>query len=208
MKNSRQLHRILERLEDRVLFDAVPDGGFLVHVEEPVESMAQNRQQLEQVTALHEESDQPRELILIDANVEDADQLLDEILSQRADRLFEVQLISADEDGLDQISALLDKAENPYEAIHILSHGNQGSIQLGSSLLTTESLTNYAGEIAGWTDALTADADLMFYGCNLGASDSGQEFMEMMSVLSGADVAASSDLTGNSDLGGDWELEA
>ena len=208
MNKARQLHRILEKLEDRVLFDAVPDGGFLIQAEEPLDTPVQNQQQVETTSDLRQQS-QARELIVIDANVQNADELINEILGSRdnADQLFEIQLLSADEDGIEQISAILDRAESPYEAVHILSHGNAGMVQLGSSLITSDTLTDYAGSIAGWTSGLSSDADLMFYGCNLSASESGLEFIEMMSVLSGADVAASNDITGHTDLDGNWELE-
>ena len=168
MNKARQLHRILEKLEDRVLFDAVPDGGFLIQAEEPLDTPVQNQQQVETTSDLRQQS-QARELIVIDANVQNADELINEILGSRdnADQLFEIQLLSADEDGIEQISAILDRAESPYEAVHILSHGNAGMVQLGSSLITSDTLTDYAGSIAGWTSGLSSDADLMFYGCNL-----------------------------------------
>ena len=47
----------------------------------------------------------------------------------------------------------------------------------------------------------------MIYGCNLAGSMDGQTLVDELSVLSGADVAASDDLTGSEELGGDWNLE-
>ncbi|MGI9518417.1 MAG: Ig-like domain-containing protein, partial [Pirellulaceae bacterium] len=206
MNRRHQLHRILEQLEDRVLFDAVPDGGFIVQVDEAPE-VAQN-QQVQQVAAATEDATEPRELIVIDSNVDNADQLLSAILESRGDRLFEVHMLSTDQPGIDQISALLEGSDHPYDAVHVISHGNVGGLQLGNDWVNADTLSAYAGQISGWANSLTADADLMFYGCNLGASSAGQEFIEMMSALSGADVAASTDVTGHESLGGDWSLEA
>jgi hypothetical protein len=54
---------------------------------------------------------------------------------------------------------------------------------------------------------LTEDADLLFYGCELAGNERGEQFIESISAITGADVAASDDVTGAEDLGGDWELE-
>ena len=66
---------------------------------------------------------------------------------------------------------------------------------------------NTPDEIASWSGALTDDADLLFYGCNLAESSEGEAFISSISALTGADVAASDDSTGSSELGGDWSLE-
>ena len=63
------------------------------------------------------------------------------------------------------------------------------------------------GDIAGWQDSLTPEADLLFYGCDLAAGDDGRALLDNLSNLTGADVAASDDLTGSALLGGDWVLE-
>ncbi len=59
----------------------------------------------------------------------------------------------------------------------------------------------------GWQEALSDDADLLFYGCDLAAHGDGEHFLESLAALTGADIAASDDLTGHADLGGDWDLE-
>jgi hypothetical protein len=62
-------------------------------------------------------------------------------------------------------------------------------------------------EIAAWGTALGRDADILIYGCDVGAGATGHDFVTSLASLTGADVAASDDLTGSSDLGGDWVLE-
>ena len=54
---------------------------------------------------------------------------------------------------------------------------------------------------------MTEDADLLLYGCNLAGNSEGEEFVAVLSTMTGADVAASTDLTGHETLGGDWDLE-
>ena len=58
--------------------------------------------------------------------------------------------------------------------------------------------------IAGWTDALASNADILFYSCDLAASPDGLTLLEGLHALTGADVAASVDATGNADLA--WRL--
>ena len=205
MHSLKDLRRVMEQLEDRVLFDAVPDGGFLVQPESTEQPLMNQEQQVD--TMVEEADEQPRELILVDANVEDADQLIAEILETQQNQSFEIRLLSADRNGIEQISEILDGASGAYDAIHILSHGAEGEVQLGNSTVDAVSLSNYAADIIGWSDKLTEDADLLIYGCNLAGSQAGIEFTETLSTMTGADVAASTDLTGHEDLGGDWELE-
>ena len=74
-KNNSFIHSIFESLEERVLFDGVPDATFILPqpVAEPIPEQVQSLEQAD--------LDAPRELILIDAGVENAEQLLTEILS-------------------------------------------------------------------------------------------------------------------------------
>ena len=54
---------------------------------------------------------------------------------------------------------------------------------------------------------LLHSADFLIYGCNYGEGETGQAAAARLAQLTGADVAASSDLTGSTALGGDWDLE-
>ncbi len=91
--------------------------------------------------------------------------------------------------------------------MHVLSHGSDGVLQLGRTQLDAATLLQRAGEVAGWGASLSADADLLLYGCDLAAGDSGRQLVRDLAALSGADVAASTDLTGAAARGGDWLLE-
>ncbi len=56
--------------------------------------------------------------------------------------------------------------------------------------------------------ALSQDADLLLYGCDVAATESGVTFLDALAAATGADVAASNGDTGAESLGGDWVLEA
>ncbi|WP_445243932.1 DUF4347 domain-containing protein, partial [Microcoleus sp. S13_B4] len=54
---------------------------------------------------------------------------------------------------------------------------------------------------------MTENGDILLYGCDVAATETGNNFVKRLSELTGADVAASNDLTGNAVKGGDWDLE-
>ena len=58
-----------------------------------------------------------------------------------------------------------------------------------------------------WGKSLSESASILLYGCNIAAGESGLKFVQKISELTGANIAASDDLTGSAALGGDWELE-
>jgi hypothetical protein len=60
------------------------------------------------------------------------------------------------------------------------------------------------GEVAGWGRSLSADADILLYGCSVASTLDGRLFVERLGSLTQADVAASTDATGQ---GGDTDLE-
>ena len=55
--------------------------------------------------------------------------------------------------------------------------------------------------------AFTDDADLLLYGCNVALGERGSAFVERLDSLTGAEIAASTNLTGSAARGGDWNLE-
>ncbi|MGB5441572.1 MAG: DUF4347 domain-containing protein, partial [Gammaproteobacteria bacterium] len=147
------------------------------------------------------------ELVFVDAGVADYDRLLADLVAQNnAEHRIEVYVLDGKRDGIEQITEVLG-AYSDLDAVHIISHGNNGSIELGDSTLDSASLQAGASLIEGWGAALSAEADLLIYGCNLAANEAGESLVNDLGRLTGADVAASDDLTGSAALGGDWVLE-
>lgn len=207
-KLSKCVSPLMQRLEDRIMFDAAPDAILLLP-----ESLADQTALTTPAQVAQAEVSQlkgPRELIIVDGSVQDTNALIEQIANQSSGSSFEIRLMETDRSGVEQISEILAEVEKgeDYSALHVISHGTDGAVQLGSSWLTSHNLSSYAGQIGLWGDSLTADADILFYGCNLAASDAGLDFIESMGHLTGADIAASDDITGHDDLGGNWVLEA
>jgi hypothetical protein len=97
--------------------------------------------------------------------------------------------------------------ESGIEAVHVVSHGNQGSLKLGADLLNANDLENFSTQLKQWGNALTENGDILLYGCDVAAGETGNNFVKRLSEITGGDVASSNDLTGNAAQGGDWDLE-
>ena len=108
--------------------------------------------------------------------------------------------------AIDQITNALANQKD-IEAIHILSHGSEGSLKLGDDVLNGNDLESFNTQLKQWGNALTENGDILLYGCDVAAGEIGNNFVKRLSELTGADVAASNDLTGNAAKGGDWDLE-
>jgi hypothetical protein len=61
--------------------------------------------------------------------------------------------------------------------------------------------------LRGWAGAFNSSADILIYGCDVAATDSGRQLINTIAALTGTEVGASEDLTGHESLGGDWDLE-
>jgi hypothetical protein len=151
---------------------------------------------------------QQSEVAFIDASAPDAAalaRLLSDGAAARGTTLHIVS-ISGHDDGVATITEALGRIDR-VSAVHVLSHGGAGFLQLGRTTLDLQTLHARAGEVAQWGEALALGANVLLYGCNVAESASGQAFVERLARLTGASVAASTDLTGHTELGGDWVLE-
>ena len=148
-----------------------------------------------------------KELVVIDSRVQDLDLLLDSI-EGKAGVDVEFLLLDANLDGIEQISDYLaNRGTSAITAIHIVSHGEDGAVQLGNGTLSTGNVDAYQSELEQWQHYLTEDADLLFYGCDLAASVEGQSLVERLALHCDCDVAASDNTTGHVLSDGDWDLE-
>jgi len=140
-------------------------------------------------------------VIFVDSSISDYQSLID---SRNAN--IEVILLDSTRDGIAQITEYL-AGQQDITSVHLVSHGADGVLQLGSTTLTAENLEHYAEQIQSWSGALTENADILLYGCNVAADVTGTTFVQTLARFTGADIAASTNLTGNNAQGGDWVLE-
>lgn len=119
----------------------------------------------------------------------------------------EVVFLDPNRGGIEQITETL-RGRKGIKTLHILSHGQAGSLSLGRRVLNRENLPEYADLLAKWKSSLADDADILIYGCEVAAGLEGRLFIEQIARLTGADIAASTNLTGYAKAGADWILEA
>ncbi|HIK56728.1 MAG TPA: DUF4347 domain-containing protein [Synechococcales cyanobacterium M55_K2018_004] len=139
-----------------------------------------------------------RAIAIIDAALADQQTLINSLLPG-----VKIIVLNPNQDGITQISTALRGLSN-IDSLHIFSHGEDGSIDLGSTRLSNSTLDAYRSDLQQWASALSQNADILLYGCNVAASEVGAAFLQRLSQLTQADVAASNNLTG---VGGDWQLE-
>ncbi|WP_344961742.1 DUF4347 domain-containing protein, partial [Oceanisphaera sediminis] len=142
-----------------------------------------------------------KEVAFVDSSVEDYQTLVDGIGAG-----IEVQLIDGSEDGLAQLAVWAQQNQG-YDAIHILSHGSDGALQLGSLTLNDSNIAEYSNDLQQLGQTLTEHGDIMLYGCNIAAGDAGFAFIGKLGQATGTDIGASTDATGGTIAGGDWVLE-
>ncbi|MEG4634862.1 DUF4347 domain-containing protein, partial [Microcoleus sp. AR_TQ3_B6] len=140
------------------------------------------------------------QLIFIDSSVEDYQSLINGV-SPNA----EVIILDEKLDGIEQITQRL-AIEQSIEAIHIISHGSPGSVHLGTNTLNNSNIESFSPQLKQWRKALIPSADIIFYGCNIAAGDTGHQFLAQLHQLTGANIAANTNTTGNSERGGTWDI--
>ena len=146
------------------------------------------------------EISQRSEVTFIESDVPDLQTLLDGLSGS------EVHVIDSSQDGLQQIATIL-AGRSGIDALHIISHGASAILDLGALTLSSDSLAAHQSELSAIGRSLSADGDIMLYGCDVGAGASGKMFIDQLASATGADVAASTNLTGSAARGGDWNLE-
>lgn len=200
---------ILEALEPRFMMSAdLPGVDLLVQADETQDLEADAQDLLESaVSTFVEKQEQKNELIIVDSNVADYELLIEDIQnSADEDVHFNILLLNPEVDGVTQISQELSTQTN-LDAIHIISHGNAGEIEIGNTVLDADSISQNETLINTWSASLNESADILIYGCDLTSTSEGEELVDTLAALTGADVAASDDRTGHESLGGDWDLE-
>ncbi|WP_204103914.1 MULTISPECIES: DUF4347 domain-containing protein, partial [Spirulina sp. CCY15215] len=120
------------------------------------------------------------------------------------------QVVTHQENGIDVITETLTEIAaqgGKVSAVHLLNEGNEGEFWLGNAYVSNETIAQYQAQLQQWGIALTEEADILLYSCFTALGETGTRLINDLAGLTGADVAASTNLTGNAALGGDWNLE-
>ena len=188
----------LVELEDRVMLSATPlsaavepvmeqsatmlseDGGTLEA--EPVSEAAPEQNS-------ETDSTIARELVFVDASVEDYQQLLDDLWSSTdSNRDLDVVLLSSQRNGIEQITETLSQyTDEKLDVVHFLSHGTDRAIKLGDEWFDSNAFAEQRVLVESWSHALNSGADLLFYGCDLASDVDGQTLLQNIATATGAD---------------------
>ena len=201
-------------LEPRILYDAAglaalgatldADGAEEIAgsaIEDVAVAVGSEQLQADLTSVLINHQPPASQLMVVDPTVANWQEL-----TANLDPGFEVVILDADQDGIEQITALLNSRQH-LSSLHIVSHGSPGEINLGRAILSQSTLTNYRNNLRSWSDSFTNGGDILIYGCNVASGANGMNIVQQIAELTATDVAASDDLTGSQPNGGDWALE-
>jgi hypothetical protein len=152
--------------------------------------------------ALAQPAGDRNELIVVDGSLENLQSLLDNISRIAPDKTLLV--LDPSSNQVNQLTAHLQEHSGQFDAIHILSHGGPGWISLNEHVLSLDALDQDAALWNSVKTGLTETGDLLLYGCSVAADENGQTQINALATLTGADIAASTNVTG---IDGDWLLE-
>ena len=141
-----------------------------------------------------------REIVFIEDNVRNISALREAIGTGK-----EIHILDSTQNGLQQIAQIL-AGQTGIDALHLISHGKAASINLGALILDQSTIDAHASELASIGASLSQNADILLYGCEIGANQ-GTDLLNRLASLTGADIAASNDLTGSIKFAADWDLE-
>ncbi|MBW4682263.1 MAG: DUF4347 domain-containing protein [Microcoleus vaginatus WJT46-NPBG5] len=139
-------------------------------------------------------------LLFIDSTVDDKESLIAGVVAG-----IPIIILDSNQDGISQITEVLAQYTG-ISHLHIVCHGSPGSLQLGNTNFSLNNLDRYTKKLQSWASSLSC-ASIILYGCEVAAGPVGKAFVQKLSSLTGAFIAASTNKTGSAAFGGDWELE-
>ena len=142
-----------------------------------------------------------RQVVFVNSNVADY-----QTLTAGLPQGTQVVVLDSSKDGLAQIEQYLQQHPG-VGAIHLVSHGSDGNVQIGSTWLNGGDLSAYSVELAQIGAAMKPGGDFLIYGCDVAQNADGKVLVQQIASITGLNVAASTDATGAAALGGDWALE-
>ncbi len=100
-------------------------------------------------------------------------------------RQIELVLLDSRRDGIEQIAEAL-AGQSGVDAVHLIAHGSQAELQLGTARLTRDSMSGaYADELSEIGLALADGGDILVYGCHFGQGALGRQAASRLASLTG-----------------------
>ncbi|NER37988.1 MAG: DUF4347 domain-containing protein [Oscillatoria sp. SIO1A7] len=153
----------------------------------------------EEEIAMFLKEEKAKSLVFIDSSLSEY-----QVLEAGVTEGVEAIALDRSRDGIEQIAAIVrdyTAVRGSLEAIHILSHASPGRLYLGNTIFSADTIEAYRSQLQQWQVG-----EILLYGCDL-AAGAGAAFVEKLSRLTGAAIAASASITGSAAKGGNWNLE-
>ncbi|MBE9047051.1 DUF4347 domain-containing protein [Pleurocapsales cyanobacterium LEGE 10410] len=114
-------------------------------------------------------------------------------------------VIGSQADGIKEITEILSLSQ--CREIHLVSYGSPGCFYLGNSELSLNTLIRYTPELRSWFNIGFPVQNpnkklprISLYGCNVAAGDVGEEFINKLNRITGAEITASVNITNSNVL--------
>jgi hypothetical protein len=141
------------------------------------------------------------QVVFFEGNVADY-----QVLAQGLAAGTQAVVLDPSSDGLDQMASYL-SGQHVLSAIHLVSHGVAGALELGTTALDEHAPTTHAADLQALAAALAPQGDLLLWGCDVAAGAAGQTFLNDLAAATGTHVGAAAHLVGAAALGGSWNLD-
>lgn len=194
---------LLEQLEQRLLFDAVPDmppvgaDGALDQSGPATAEGGIDQVGVNPAIDLAQQTDPavPNEIVFVDKRAEGYELLLAELVTTyQADVVF----LNRTSDGLDQIASIL-AARMDVDTIHLIAPVNDGSLILGQTVLNGETAqSEYLSQLQGIASSLSEDGTLFLHADAL-TGEQGTSLVGVLEQITRANVLLPIEITAESD---------
>jgi hypothetical protein len=105
-----------------------------------------------------------------------------------------------------QMAAAL-RGRRDLDAVHIIAHGAPGRVIFTSGEWSSSTILSYSGDLAAIGRALREEGELRLWSCDVAIGAAGATFIEALTEVAGAYVAAADRRVGSPALGGTWKLK-
>jgi hypothetical protein len=93
-----------------------------------------------------------------------------------------VVAIDNSRDAIDQITTAL-AGLTDVDTLRVISHGSDGRLWFGDQAIDAATLAARAIDVSAWSRSLSADADILLYGCSVASTLDGRRFVEQLGSL-------------------------
>jgi methionine-rich copper-binding protein CopC len=128
--------------------------------------------------------DTSRRLIIIDSSVDGYERWLNSLRSTNTD----VLVLDKSLGGLEQITNYLASGDAAYSNVEIVSYRPDGSLYLGSTMLTQFNIESYAPQLGLMSQGLTNSGDIPQHELEVAKGSNGHKFNTNLAALTGADA--------------------